>query len=86
MLDRGYGTHTSLAGIDALIEDFNEKLDSALEPSSEAAAYVRTLEEQYDAQHANDDATQPVDLGRTEDILGDLEEFLREHRDEGPKA
>ncbi|MEI6664555.1 MAG: PAC2 family protein [Chloroflexota bacterium] len=86
MLDRGYGTHTSLAGIDTMITDFNQKLDSALEPSGEAAAYVRTLEEQYDAQHANDGSTEPVDLGRTEDILGDLEQFLREHRDEGPKA
>lgn len=86
MLDRGYGTHTSLAGIDTMIADFNQELDSALEPSGEAAAYVRTLEEQYDAQHANDGSTEPVDLGRTEDILGDLEQFLREHRDEGPKA
>jgi hypothetical protein len=88
MVDRGYGTHTSLAGIETMIEQFNEQLDSALEPSSEAAAYVRTLEEQYDVQHANDitDGTEPVDLGRTEDILGDLERYLREHRDEGPKA
>jgi hypothetical protein len=81
MIDRGYGTTTSLGGITEQIDEFDRQLQSALEPEGDAAAYVRTLEEQYDRQRGRPPEEDP--LPPTGDILGDLERFLREQRGEG---
>lgn len=85
MIDRGYGTSTPLGAIEDQIEEFDRQLQSALDPGSDAAAYVQTLEEQYDQQrgHVPEEPLPPAG-----DILGDLERFLREQRGEepGPRA
>ena len=82
-IDRGFGTHTPLGPIEARIEEFETQLRGALDPSSEAAAYVRTLEEQYDLARG-DDAQSAGELPAAEDILGDLERYLREQRGDQP--
>lgn len=81
MIDRGFGTSTLLGSIDAQSEEFDRQLRSALAPEGDAAAYVRTLEEQYDQQRGGSHTHEP--LPPAGDILGDLERFLREQRDEG---
>lgn len=85
LIDKGFGTKTSLDGLRSQLTDFDEKVREVMEESSEAAGYVRQLEEQYDA---NAPATpgppdQPLgELPATEDILSDLEQFLRRQRDD----
>lgn len=82
-IDRGFGTHTPLGPVEARIEEFEAQLRDALDPSSEAAAYVRTLEEQYDLTRGGDEPA-AGELPAAEDILGDLERYLREQRGEQP--
>jgi hypothetical protein len=85
IIDRGFGTDTPLAQLDARVAEFDVQLQEALDPSSEAATYVRSLEEQFDAQMAQGmDAGQPIrgDLPSSDEILGDLERFLRQQRND----
>jgi hypothetical protein len=96
-IDRGFGVTTPREALATRIEEFEAEVQDALDPSSDAANYVRSLEEQYDsnpenAEHAPGD-TSEANRGRTaplppsDEILGDLERFLREQRGEGrPEA
>jgi predicted ATP-grasp superfamily ATP-dependent carboligase len=89
VLDRGYGLHTSLDAVEALAEHFEEQVQDAMSESGEAAAYIRSLEEQFDAnvpQLAAPDEGGAAELPSAEDLLSDLEGFLRDQRDDEPPA
>ena len=86
LLDRGFGTNTSLARIERRIERFKEQVEQAITESGEAESYIRMLESQYDAnlpQLTAPDAGDDPELPSAEDLLSDLEGFLRDQRDEG---
>ncbi|MGE0228152.1 MAG: PAC2 family protein [Dehalococcoidia bacterium] len=79
-LDRGYGTSTSLAGLEERSEEFARQVQEAMEQSDEASTYIHTLEEQFDAN-----AGEPEDEGElptSDELLGDLERFLRQQRED----
>lgn len=83
VIDRGFGVHTSLAAVEARAEDFAEQVREAMSESSEAASYIQNLEEQYDAdipQLAAPDEGGAADLPSAEDLLSDLEGFLRDQQ------
>jgi len=83
VLDRGYGLHTSLAAVEAQAERFAERVQEAMTESSEAASYIRDLEAQYDAdvpRSAPPDEGAAAELPSAEDLLSDLEGFLRDQR------
>ena len=85
LIDRGFGTRTSLDALRTQLAVFDEKVREVMEESTEASGYVRQLEEQYDA---NEPATPtPRDQSRgelppTEDLLSDLEQFLKRQLDD----
>ena len=86
LIDRGFGTDTSLARIERRIERFKEQVQQAITESGEAESYIRMLESQYDAnlpQLTEPDAGDAPELPSAEDLLSDLEGFLRDQRDEG---
>ena len=86
LIDRGFGTDTSLARIERRIERFKEQVQQAITESGEAESYIRMLESQYDAnlpQLTEPDAGDDPELPSAEDLLSDLEGFLRDQRDEG---
>ena len=86
LIDRGFGTETSLARIERRIERFKEQVQQAITESGEAESYIRMLESQYDAnlpQLTEPDAGDDPELPSAEDLLSDLEGFLRDQRDEG---
>ncbi len=86
LIDRGFGTETSLARIERRIERFKEQVQQAITESGEAESYIRMLESQYDAnlpQLPAPDAGDDPELPSAEDLLSDLEGFLRDQRDEG---
>ena len=86
LIDRGFGTETSLARIERRIERFKEQVQQAITESGEAESYIRMLESQYDAnlpQLTAPDAGDDPELPSAEDLLSDLEGFLRDQRDEG---
>ncbi len=81
MLDRALGTHTDVTDVEAAAEQFVEQLREVLgESGAEAEAYVRQLEEQYDAQRPALPAPPPVELPSPGELLSDLEQFLRDQR------
>ncbi len=91
-IDRGFGVTTRREALTAQIAEFAAQVEDALDPSSEAATYVNSLEEQYDASPppgAPDEApggggtARSTPLPPSDEILGDLERFLREQRGEG---
>ncbi len=90
LVDRGYGTSTGRDPLEKQLAEFDEQVQEALAQSSEAAAYVRQLEEQYDANRPagaltpETEATEgSSELPSTSDLLDDLESFLRQRRDRG---
>ena len=85
VLDRGFGLNTSLASVEERAAEFDAQVAEALAGSSEAADYIRNLEEQYDAnQRPAPPDEGGGDLPSAEDLLSDLEGFLRDQqRDDG---
>ncbi|MQA00653.1 MAG: PAC2 family protein [Dehalococcoidia bacterium] len=85
LVDHGFGTSTSLTGLEEQAQQFDEQVAEVMRESSDAAAYVRQLEEQYDANQpplpAISEPGAPGGLPPTADLLDDLERFLREQRD-----
>jgi predicted ATP-grasp superfamily ATP-dependent carboligase len=82
IVDRAFGTSTPLDGLLEQAHAFDEQVREVMEESSEAAAYVRQLEEQYDANRPPTAAEpQPTgELPSSDEILNDLERFLRRQR------
>ena len=84
-LDRGFNTTTSLDQLDERANAFAGQVREAMEQSGEAASYVRQLEDQYDANQPATPTSEPADtesaeLPPSEDLIDDLERFLRERR------
>ena len=80
-VDTGFGTSTPQAALEARAEAFAEQVQEAMDRSSEALTYIRTLEEQYDAQRPTDEGSSELPSGA--ELLGDLERFLREQQQRG---
>ena len=83
LIDRSFGTTTDLASLREEAEQFEDQVRSVLADSEEAAAYVRQLEEQFDTNQPPLPAPQeprPEELPDAEDLLGDLERFLKDQR------
>ncbi|MFA7248372.1 MAG: PAC2 family protein [Dehalococcoidia bacterium] len=84
-IDRGFGTATSRSGLEEQSAIFEEQVREVLEESSEAGAYVRQLEEQYDTERSGEPeppsaAGAPGDLPSPDELLDDLERFLRDQQ------
>ncbi len=85
VLDRGFGTHTSLSAIEEHIARFAEHVQQAITESGAAESYIEQLEQQYDAHVPGlslPEAGGSADLPEAEELLTDLESFLREQRDD----
>ena len=89
-VDRGFGITTPRDALTARIAEFKTQVEEALDPSSDVATYVRSLEEQYDSNPPPATGEEPVGLAGSssplppsDEILGDLERFLREQRGDG---
>ncbi len=83
LIDRSFGTQTDIASLREEAEQFEEQVRSVLADSEEAASYVRQLEEQFDTNQPPLPAPQeqrPEELPNAEDLLGDLERFLKDQR------
>ena len=84
LIDQGFGTNTSLARIERRIARFSEQVQEAVTESGEAESYIRMLEQQYDdnlEQEAARESAGDAELPSAEDLLSDLEGFLRDQRD-----
>jgi PAC2 family len=86
LLDRGFGTTTPLDGLQEQITAFDEKVREVMDESAEASGYVHQLEEQFDANRpplpAPSEPPARSELPPTEDLLSDLEQFLKRQRGE----
>lgn len=83
LLDRGFGVTTDVTSLREEAEQFEDQVRSVLADSDEAAAYVRQLEEQFDTNQPPLPAPQdarPEELPAAEDLLTDLERFLKDQR------
>ena len=81
VIDRGYGTSTPLAGLEERSEEFAQQVQEAMEQSDEASTYIQTLEEQFDANAPETDES-GGELPTSDELLGDLERFLRQQRED----
>jgi predicted ATP-grasp superfamily ATP-dependent carboligase len=79
-VDKGFHTSTPHADLEERSEEFARQVQEAMEQSDEAASYIRSLEEQYDANAS----VQPDqgELPTSDELLGDLEQFLRQQRED----
>ena len=80
MVDRGFGTRTPLGPLDERSEAFAGQVQEAMDRSSEALSYIRSLEEQYDSSASEDEDEGAAGLPTSQELLGDLERFLREQQ------
>ncbi len=89
-LDHGFHTSTPLGPLDDRLSAFSDQVAEAMGASSEAATYVRQLEEQYDANEPAGGAPGAASAGSAEselppaeDLIDDLDRFLRDRRQGG---
>lgn len=84
LIDHAFHTSTPLSELEEEASAFEDQVQSVLDESSDAAAYVRQLEEQYDSNRPSLPAIpeESAELPPTEELLGDLERFLRDQRSE----
>ena len=83
LIDRGFGTTTDLTTLHEEAEQFEDQVRSILSDSDEAASYVRQLEEQFDTNQPPLPTPQNAPTGElpsAEDLLTDLERFLKDQR------
>jgi proteasome assembly chaperone (PAC2) family protein len=83
LIDRGFGTRTDVGALREEAEQFEDQVRSVLADSDEASAYVRQLEEQFDSNQPPLPAppeSRPQELPSAEDLLTDLERFLKDQR------
>ncbi|MDA1010705.1 MAG: PAC2 family protein [Chloroflexi bacterium] len=84
LIDRAFGTSTSLESLREEIDEFEEQVEQVLEESSDARTYVRQLEEQFDANQPSLPSPQAdpeaTELPSAPELLDDLERFLRDQR------
>ncbi len=87
-LDSAYHLTTPTDPLHTQAEEFLRQVRQAMSQSSDAEAYVRQLEEQYDSNRPPVpraiEQPRTEELPATEEILSDLERFLRESR--GPDS
>ena len=84
-LDGGFNTTTPLDQLHERANAFAGQVREAMEQSGEAESYVRQLEEQYDTNQPPTPTFDAADSERaelpaSEDLIDDLERFLRERR------
>ena len=85
-VDHAFGTTTTLEGLEERIQEFENAAREALEQAdnaAEAASYLQRLEAQYDENPpagSKFDVDVPSDLPSSEDLLEDLDDFLRRTR------
>ena len=83
-IDHAFGTTTARAGLDEQSAIFAEQVREVLADSSDAGAYVRQLEEQYDAERPGQQPqpapATPDELPSPDELLDDLERFLRDQQ------
>lgn len=83
LIDNSFGTHTDVVSLREEAEQFEDQVRSVLADSEEAAAYVRQLEEQFDTNQPplpTPQEQRPEELPDAQDLLGDLERFLKDQR------
>ena len=75
-----------LSQFDEAIQDFRTQCDRAVARDRATREHVRKLEEQYDAEAA--DERQPLPEGELDSgkLMQELEEFLRKQREGGPEG
>lgn len=67
------------AGLEKTAEEYREQVSAAVSQDSNLASYVQMLEERYDSQAEEEG---PRDLPTGEDLAQELENFLRDQRDD----
>ncbi len=80
-IDRGFHTSTPLSGLEERGDEFAHQVQEAMEQSDEAVSYIHSLEEQYDT--AVSVQADEGELPTSDELLGDLEKFLRQQREDG---
>lgn len=78
VIDRGFGLTTDLGLVDERRARFEAQVEEAMEDSTEVRTYITRLEEAHDEQQPPT-TTEPSgeDLPSSEELLSDLEDFLR---------
>ena len=69
-----------LSGFDALIEIWRAEVDEAIEGNDEIRSYIRDLEERIDAEPWG--AGDEEDVPDADELVGEVEQFLRNQGDE----
>jgi predicted ATP-grasp superfamily ATP-dependent carboligase len=80
VLDRAFGSVTRLGALSQQVEAFEQRMAKALAEAhngTELKAQIAEMERQYDDARGDE-------LPEPNELLGDLEQMLREHRDQNP--
>jgi hypothetical protein len=92
LINRAFGTTTPVEPLMEEAERFDQQVEEVLAESGDAAAYVRQLEEQYDANRpalppgaTAEESPAADELPSSGDIISDLERFLRDQRGSGDR-
>ncbi|WP_119067317.1 PAC2 family protein [Rubrobacter indicoceani] len=78
------GIPVDVSQLEATSGDYQEQISAAVQRDSDLSSYVKMLEDRYDSQASKSDPAEAFgrDVTSGDDLARELEEFLREQRDD----
>jgi hypothetical protein len=73
------GTPAPTGGLASDIDDYDARVEALISDDDDLVVHIEHLESLVDEMDDDDDDSGPIDLSESEDLLDEVEQFLREH-------
>lgn len=73
------GTPAPTGGLAAEIDEYDARIEALISDDDDLVIHIEHLESLVDDMDDDDDDSGPIDLSESADLLGEVEQFLREH-------
>jgi hypothetical protein len=76
------GTPAPTGGLNADIDDYDARIEALISDDDDLVIHIEQLESIVDDINDDDDTSGPIDLSESDDLLNEVEQFLRERDNE----
>jgi hypothetical protein len=76
------GTPAPTGGLNADIDDYDARIEALISDDDDLVIHIEQLESIVDDINDDEDSSGPIDLSESDDLLNEVEQFLRERDNE----
>ncbi|MED5298166.1 MAG: hypothetical protein VX691_03570, partial [Actinomycetota bacterium] len=76
------GTPAPTGGLNANIDDYDARIEALISDDDDLVIHIEQLESIVDDINDDEDSSGPIDLSESDDLLNEVERFLRERDNE----